>query len=227
MSCLFNHWWSSLHGTSWAQFQSSCDRGMAKFEILLHFWVFLKTGSWIEQKAFTVRERKAAMNSVAPYLSWPLLAVQQLPPPAHLRAASDLIHMPLTLPCPELKGTEGSQEDNILGWKKGEGGILVVCWSIYCFLQILTVLAGLFVRGRYGQWRCKKHGLLSVRPTRPTGLFSFRESSGFWRYAPLMHSNLGILRAEENEFLLKSCCSLTFLLQPYMYVTHRKTKQEL
>lgn len=53
-------------------------------------------------------------------------------------------------PIPRAEGNKRKLRRQYLGMNReeGEGGVMVVCWSMYCSLQILTVLAGLFVRGR-------------------------------------------------------------------------------
>jgi len=80
--------------------------------------VFLKTGTWTEQKAFTVRERRATMNLVAPYSAWFLPAAQHLPPPAHPRAASESMYSFPALLSLELQGRKGSQGDHCSGQKE-------------------------------------------------------------------------------------------------------------
>lgn len=74
-SCLFSHWCSSLHSTSWTQFQSSCDRDghTTKFKMLLHFWVILKLAAGQSKKCEgkkVFNEFSCPLFSMAP-ANWP------------------------------------------------------------------------------------------------------------------------------------------------------------
>lgn len=100
------------------------------------------------------------------------------------------------------------------GWRWSAGGM-----PRYFLLSPNTHSAWRFIcKSKIWAMKMQKEIFLSVRPTGPICVFSFCESSGFWSHDPLIHCNLGILRSDQNEFLLKSWFSLTFVLQ-ILYVT--------
>lgn len=149
MSYLFSHWWSPLRSTSWAQFQSSCERDGKIWNLATFLSV---SENWQLDRAQSIHsKRKKGCNK----LSCPLFIMV----PASCPAASTTptpqsslwahTHAPDS-PIPRAEGNKRKLRRQYLGMNReqGEGGVMVVCWSMYCSLQILTVLAGLFVRGR-------------------------------------------------------------------------------
>lgn len=134
-----------------------------QFKTLLHFWFlffyFLKiVKEW--QKALTVKTRKAATGLFVTCSAWALPAVWQLQPPT---IPSRSTHMAHALPTQPWVGENKRKSRRQHGTERGggEGGVLVVCTKMFFHhVSTFTVLEDLYIRERWGQWKCSKCILL-------------------------------------------------------------------